>query len=245
MIESVRKALDILSFVAARDEQPVSLSGIAEGVGIPAATCAHLVETLCAANYLEKVSRREGYIMGPQMHINTTQRLYRHRLIEIASPVMMRLCRDLQESVSLSTMSGGRLFVVYTVNYREEHISRIKTLRGQMLGSASGRVFLAHMSEQELADALAACAQEGESAGPDICRQLEDIREKQVCLVRRVRGDNSAISCPVYRRGSLIAAMGTYLPDERMTGEHMNRCVRLCRDAAARLSARLDEENDI
>ena len=71
MIKSVQKALSILTFVAQQDERPVSLGRIAQGVGLNVATCAHLVETLCEENYLEKVSRREGYIMGPQMHVST------------------------------------------------------------------------------------------------------------------------------------------------------------------------------
>ena len=60
MIKSVQKALSILTFVAQQDERPVSLGRIAQGVGLNVATCAHLVETLCEENYLEKVSRREG-----------------------------------------------------------------------------------------------------------------------------------------------------------------------------------------
>ena len=247
MIESVRKALGILSFVARQDERPVTLTRIAQGVGIPAATCAHLVETLCAENYLEKVSRREGYIMGPQMHVNTTQRLYHHRLIELASPIMMRLCRDLSESVSISTMSGERLYVPYSIHYREERISHTKTLPGLLYQSASGRVFLAHMTDGELTLLLSHCglpeaeSWPGAQTRPDLEAQLAKIRTDGVCVARRVREHGtSAVSCPVYEEGTLIAAMGTALPDERLQGEHMEQCIQLTKEAARKLSRRLN-----
>lgn len=65
MIRSVEKAMAIVNFVAEQAE-PVSLGRIAAALQCPSATCAHLVETLCAGHYLEKISRKDGYALGPR-----------------------------------------------------------------------------------------------------------------------------------------------------------------------------------
>lgn len=251
MIKSVQKALSILTFVAQQNERPVSLGRIAQGVDLNVATCAHLVETLCEENYLEKVSRREGYIMGPQMHVNTTRRLYHHRLIELAAPYMARLCRELGDGVSISTMSGDRLYVPYSVNYHPERVSRVKTLPGMLYQSASGRVFLAYMTDGELSLILEKYGLPGDTRWEGVnTRQaleaeLEKIRVDGVCLAPRVRDETiSALSCPVFERGVLIAAMGASMPNERFEGEHLDECILKIKRAARHLSAQMTRKSE-
>lgn len=251
MIKSVQKALSILTFVAQQDERPVSLGRIAQGVDLNVATCAHLVETLCEENYLEKVSRREGYIMGPQMHVNTTRRLYHHRLIELAAPYMARLCRELGDGVSISTMSGDRLYVPYSVNYHPERVSRVKTLPGMLYQSASGRVFLAYMTDGELSLILEKyglpgdARWEGVNTRERLEAELEKIRVDGVCLAPRVRDETiSALSCPVFERGVLIAAMGASMPNERFEGEHLDECILKIKRAARHLSAQMTRKSE-
>ena len=235
MIKSVQKALSILTFVAQQDERPVSLGRIAQGVDLNVATCAHLVETLCEENYLEKVSRREGYIMGPQMHVNTTRRLCHHRLIELAAPYMARLCRELGDGVSISTMSGDRLYVPYSVNYHPERVSRVKTLPGMLYQSASGRVFLAYMTDGELSLILEKyglpgdARWEGVNTRQALEAELEKIRVDGVCLAPRVR---------------LIAAMGASMPNERFEGEHLDECILKIKRAARHLSAQMTRKSE-
>ena len=228
MIKSVQKALSILTFVAQQDERPVSLGRIAQGVELNVATCAHLVETLCEENYLEKVSRREGYIMGPQMHVNTTRRLYHHRLIELAAPYMP-----------------------YSVNYHPERVSRVKTLPGMLYQSASGRVFLAYMTDGELSLILEKyglpgdARWEGVNTRAELEAELEKIRVDGVCLAPRVRDETiSALSCPVFERGVLIAAMGASMPNERFEGEHLDECILKIKRAARHLSAQMTRKSE-
>lgn len=251
MIKSVQKALGILTFVAQQDERPLSLSRIAQGVGLNVATCAHLVETLCEENYLEKVSRREGYIMGPQMHVNTTRRLYHHRLIELAAPYMNRLCRELGDSISISTMSGDRLYVPYSVNLHQERVSRIKTLPGMLYQSASGRVFLAYMTDGELSLILEKYGLPGSARWEDVntrdqlAEALQKIRVDGVCLAPRVRaGTISALSCPIFEKGVLVAAMGASMPNERFQEQHLDECIHQIKRAARHLSAQLTKKSE-
>lgn len=251
MIKSVQKALAILTFVAQQDERPLALSRIAQGVGLNVATCAHLVETLCEESYLEKVSRREGYIIGPQMHVNTTRRLYHHRLIELAAPYMNRLCRELGDGLSISTMSGDRLYVPYSVSYHQEHYSRIKTLPGLLYRSASGRVFMAYMTDGELSLILEKYGLPGDARweGVSTRQELEEallkIRVDGVCLAPRVRdGTISALSCPIFEKGVLVAAMGASMPNARFQGEHLDECIRQIKRAAQCLSAQMTKRSE-
>ena len=106
MIRSVEKAMAIVNFVAEQAE-PVSLGRIAAALQCPSATCAHLVETLCAGHYLEKISRKDGYALGPRMYLNTSGQFYREELVRVAAPVMTQLCRNVSECVSLNCFANG------------------------------------------------------------------------------------------------------------------------------------------
>ena len=65
MIQSVKKAMDILTVLSATPEVPIPLGELAERTNINKSTCAHIVDTLCESFYVERVSRKDGYRLGP------------------------------------------------------------------------------------------------------------------------------------------------------------------------------------
>lgn len=248
MIRSVEKALAILTFVAESASEPVPLGEIARGLGMNAGTCAHIVDTMCQCHYLEKISRTEGYIIGPLAYSITTSRAYRMELIRVASPYMMRLCRDLKENVSLSTYTQAHLYVPYTINYREPHVERRGTLRGKIYGSASGRTILAYMEPRERAELLAKVGRPSAAEWPEAVgeeemeRTLSAIRQAGACIAPRVNGDLSAVACPIVERGRVRAAVGTSMNDQRFEGEHLEDAVRFTQRAAGAITRRLAGE---
>ena len=71
MINSVHKAMNILSIISDAENKPVTLTEISQKSGINASTCAHIISTLSEDGYVERVSHREGYILGPETYILT------------------------------------------------------------------------------------------------------------------------------------------------------------------------------
>lgn len=108
------------------------------------------METLCAGHYLEKVSRKDGYALGPRMYLNTSGRFYREELVRVAAPVMTQLCRNVSECVSLNCFANGRMYVLYTVLCQDEGLMRVGLQGGMLYSSAAGRLFLAAMNEREV-----------------------------------------------------------------------------------------------
>ena len=52
MIQSVKKAMDILTVLSENSDEPIMLSELAEKTGLNKSTCAHIVDTLCESFYL-------------------------------------------------------------------------------------------------------------------------------------------------------------------------------------------------
>lgn len=242
MIRSVEKAMAIVNFVAEQAE-PVSLGRIAAALQCPSTTCAHLVETLCAGHYLEKVSRKDGYALGPRMYLNTSGRFYREELVRVAAPVMTQLCRNVSECVSLNCFANGRMYVLYTVLCQDEGLMRVGLQGGMLYSSAAGRLFLAAMNEREV-DAVVqenGLPDGGDWEGVNTRTALDaELKKIRACgYAIRETTDLVAVSCPVHQGGALAAGIGVYLPPERFTGAHRMQIINLTNEAGILITRRL------
>lgn len=249
MIKSVDKALGILSYMIDEGTSaPVSLGAIAGACGLNQSTCAHLVETLCANAFLEKVSRRDGYILGPMGYRISAQQYYRQELIDSALPVMKRLSMGLREDSTLSTFSHSQLFVPLTVFYHDDGCSTMKLKTGNLYRSAAGRVFIAHMTRRQvdaLIESVGQPTQEAWRAASDRAEMdaaLAEIRRQGLCAIHRVTDGLSAVSAPIIVGGRVQAAVGVYMQADRFEGEHLEAAKRQTARAAKRVSERLAEK---
>ena len=254
MIKSIVKAVDILSFVAMQpDGLPVTLTHIAEATEVNISTSARIVKTLCDCNYLEQKSRREGYVLGPMALYYFSGKYYRKRLIKCALPIMINICRASQKSIGLNTYANGKLYMLYTIRWREdEKIERVGIQPNILYGSASGRLFIANMGRNELS-ALIEKIGMPKSEWPEV-QSLEDMRrECQTIKTNKYavvynRGPNSnqiVIGASIFEGSKMVAAISNYFFEEcefsmDNTGQIINR---ICA-AANKISDRLEKERD-
>lgn len=227
MIKSVEKALNILSFMIDEGTNgPISLSRIADACQLNQSTCSHLVDTLCANAFLERISRKDGYILGPMGYRASSRQYYRQELMESALPVMKKLSMRLCEDCTLSTYSHQKLFVPMTVYYHDDGCRFMKLQEGHLYRSAAGRVFMAHMESRQLQDLIA------RNGYPDlghwrmshldeIDKILAEVRKKGYAAVDKVTGNLSGVACPIFAQGRLQAAVGIYMETERFEGQHL------------------------
>lgn len=233
MIQSVEKALNILDYVSEHGAgTPVRLGRVAEAAGLHPSTCARILATLCAGDYLEKISRTQGYMLGPRAYLLAARRPYRMDLLRVAVPHMLELCGKVQANVSLSAYHRGQLYVAYSAYYEDDGIRRKGTLQGQLYASASGRVILAYMDpmdRQRVFDLRGYPAPGEWAAAVDrraLDAELSRIRHAGYCVAHPASGDLSAVACPLWSGGgSVREAMGVYMPSTRFEGAVRDKAV--------------------
>ena len=153
MINSVHKAMKVLSIISDSENKPITLSEISQKTGINASTCAHIVSTLAHDGYVEKVSHRQCYILGPETYILTRFGQYDNELISICNPIMRWLKKRHDYTV---TLSGIRNYAKFNIHRLDKNHRVILSNEGFMHDdiwvTASGRILLVNMNERELRD---------------------------------------------------------------------------------------------
>lgn len=152
MVQSVRRAADILMVIAGAS-QSVTLEEIARATNLNKSTCAHIVSTLCDAGFVTRISRKEGYCLGPFVYLLTQNRCFKQELIQICSPIMSWLHRRTGETVLLSVMYEGYKLIIHRIDGRRQLSDvRTKLIKGIVYPTATGRMLMAHMSREELCE---------------------------------------------------------------------------------------------
>lgn len=248
MIKSVEKALCILDFVAEKKGVPVPLNEISRSLDMHVATCSHLVETLCTMQYLEKVSRNSGVIIGPAAYAISTPYIYRQDLLRIAVPKMKELCAEIQENVVISTYSNGSMYVPYSIYYRNGRITSKATVKGQLLDSATGPLILAYLNQSERVETIHNLPPEDETRKRYINQQgaydlmFRHIRKAGVHTIAEAGSKYGAAACPIFGKIGLVAALGVNMPIARFTGTHLEETVLKTKRTATEISRLLREK---
>jgi DNA-binding IclR family transcriptional regulator len=221
----------------------VRLGEIAREVGLNEATCAHLLATLVEADYVEQPVARQGYVLGPMVPNLGRNHPYRERLVRVAQPVLEALTAATGETALVAVLHRGRRFILtYSEGNREIQVSRDLYFREDLYGVATGRLLLAHLAEAELRALLSAQGLPG-SAWPEaatetkLARELVRLREEDGVVVPY--NQTISFALPLYQGGSVVAALGAYLPTARFTGAHKRLILAEMRKAARAISEQL------
>lgn len=152
MIQSVSRALDILTTVSDTRGKPIGLSAISQKTGINVSTCAHLVQTLCEKGFLSQVSRSSGYILGAYAYYLTRYKTFQKELIATCNPALRWIQRRTGHTALLAVLVEGEKFVIsYAEDGKDILHERGELYRGNLYNSATGRAMLSTMRRTELA----------------------------------------------------------------------------------------------
>lgn len=150
MVQSVKRAIDILTIIAGCSRS-VTLEEIARETNLNKSTCAHIVATLCDAGFVTRISRKEGYCLGPFVYFLTQNGRFKQDLIQICSPIMTWLHKRTGETVLLSVMYEGYKLIIHRIEGRRQlSNARTKMIKGIVYPTATGRMLLAYMPREEL-----------------------------------------------------------------------------------------------
>ena len=151
MIQSVDRALDIMTYVSNNRGIPVTISDISKNTNINASTCCHIVDTLVHRGFLNKVSRSSGYVLGVYSYNLTRYKDFHRDLILNTMPILRWLQNKTGYTTVLANLIEGDKFVLcYSDNPDNPLNQKGDIYKGTLYDSATGRAMLSELSDSEL-----------------------------------------------------------------------------------------------
>jgi DNA-binding IclR family transcriptional regulator len=148
---ALEKGLDILEALA-REAQGLTLTELAARLDRTQAEIFRMVACLVSRGYLMKDEASGRHRLSLKLHELAHTHSPMDLLVPQAREVMAHVAEELGESCHLSVVSGGQLLVLAQAEaHRPIRISIEVGGRFPLWRTASGRLLLAHLSEDELA----------------------------------------------------------------------------------------------
>jgi len=244
MIRSVRRAFDVLEFLAASPETPRTIAEIAENVAVPVATCGRILQTLAARDYAEQLPRKGGFVLGPMSYALASRGPYRKDLARLAEPEMRRLAARIRETLVLVTLHRGRRHELCKVGGdRSVQVRDDAPQLDRLYETATGRALLAWLDREDLALVVRRNGMPGKAWSEantkrGMARELERIREQGRVTVS-AEGNIIYVAQPVFEGDAAIAAVGVYLPEHRYAGAHKKEILKGLGELAKTLARKL------
>lgn len=244
-VRAVDRALQILACFD--DEHPErGISDIAQAVTLHKATTHRIVTTLMSFGYIERAEDGQRYRLGLRLADLGYKVIRRMDLRTEAQPLLADLTRRLGETSDLCVYDRGQ--VLYLEVVQANHALTIAAAVGRSLpvhATASGKVLLAHMPEQEreaiLGRELDRHTPHTVTDPAELRRQLEAVRARGYAVDdEELEAGIRAVSVPVRNReGAVIAAMSIAGPATRLTVERLPDTATELAATAAAVSRRL------
>jgi len=151
-MNSLNKSFEIMETVANGNSDGVRLSEIISSSGLNRATATRIVSLLVKNKYLSQMEKRGKYTPGPKLRYINELLNKNNNIHEIAMPHLARLNRAVDESVNLFNWDGKRYYCIGDVpsNYPLRIIPPAPNNNPPLHCTAIGKMFLAHMNEQDL-----------------------------------------------------------------------------------------------
>jgi DNA-binding IclR family transcriptional regulator len=238
--QAVERALSIVEYVASV-ETPVTVSEIAQHVGLNRNTAYRLTRTLEARDYLEQDNG--AYTLGPRLVVLSQAAVRRNILLRKSDPVLQNVSDTLGEVVNLGIRRGDEVFYLSRWETSNPGLGvYVRTgQRAPLYASALGKVLLAGLSSDVRAQyyrrcpfrvytphtlttpvALDAAVQAAQRLG--YAEDLEELSEGVRCL-----------AVPIRVRGTVLAAASVSAPVARFTDARRGQAQELLREASRRI----------
>ena len=245
MIQVIVRALDILEFVAQHGKEPIQLIKIAENAGLSQPTTANIVKTLVKQNYLEHVGRKEGYRLGANAYHLTGNLSYNENLILAAKDLMEELTRQLNETCLLGVLRNNKRYILHAVVSDQDLQVRTHT-EADIYQTASGRLLLAYLSPKTLDLLIRSIGLPQAQVWAGV--QTIDALEKVLLNIRKeeyIQTLNEkhivGFAVPIYKNKQVIASLGVFLPESRVTTSVKGNIKKLMQRTANKIKERLNK----
>ncbi len=244
-VRAVERALQILTCFD--DENPVrGISEISLAVGLHKSTTHRIVTTLLNYGFLERTDDEGRYRLGLQLASLGVKVIQQMDARKEALPYMNGLVDEWDETCDLSIFDHHQVFYVEVLY--GTHALSITANVGQRLPAhctASGKLFLAHLPQEELDEFLVKPLKkytEQTITSPELlASQFGVIREKGFSYDdQEMELGVRAVAAPIHDyQGNMVAAMSIPGPINRMTPERVEKIAASLKETTANVSRRM------
>lgn len=221
MIQVIGRVEEILVYLSNNRTREVPLSEIADTLGINRATCANILKTLKETGFVEQSDYRKGYFLGDKIYSIAGVTNDSNRVLKTLSPLIDSLCKAVNENVMLVVLKNDKRIILHSA--KAEHSIEAKIIDVMKAWPATtAKVIIAQYSPEKLNNYLKLAGMPGKDwpevkTKKELLEKLAEIRAQKCYTV--VNKHFACIAAPVFRSGEVVASIGYYLPDIRLTDE--------------------------
>ena len=223
MVQSVKRAMDILMVLSNAYGRAVPLEEIARATNLNKSTCVRLLGTLREDCFVQRVSAREGYRLGPFAYYLTRNSKYQQHLIEVCHPLLRWLNRTTGQTALLTVLYEDRKFVIHRIEAgRKLGSEKSDMILGNLMGTASGRILIAAMPRRERMEFFKKYGLPKADTWPGadnveaLERMLATYRRQGYAFVRTRHGDRAddlGYACEIHNNEKSVGAIGVAAVD--------------------------------
>lgn len=219
MIRVLEKTEKILVYLSENRAREVPLTEIADNLNINRATCANILKTLKDLNLIEQMNYRKGYVLGEKIYSIAGNSNNHDRLRTLLKPVVDTLCREVNENVMLSVIKNDSRILLYSAEANHAIVAKV-IYEMKVWEATTAKVILARYSPEKLDNFVKLAGMPGEDwpevrTRQDLMDKMSEIRS-QVCFTV-INRHFACMAAPVFMKGEVVASIGYYLPDMRLT----------------------------
>jgi len=239
---AVEKAIDVLFHLHGSPE-PQGVTAVGRALGLPKSSAHRLLGALGRRGLVERDGRGR-YRPGIGLVALGVGTLDREPVVEAARPVLECEAEALGETFFLAAARAGRIHVLDKVE--GPGFLRAAPRVGSLVpvgATAVGKLHLAFAPESVVEDAEGPAPRftERTLGARALAREVEAVRERGWAANRdEWQPGLSAVAAPVFLGARLVAAVAAAAPSARLAEEDLPAVAERVRDAAARVSARLE-----
>jgi len=240
-VDRVAAVFDLL----ADSSEGLTVTEVADGLGVHKATASRLLGTLSAHGLVERTHQRR-YRIGIGIVRYAAGALAELGAVSRARPELEALSRTTRETVSLGVLDGRDVLYIDQVTGHERVVfADWAGRRSPAHCSSSGKVLLAHLDDAELEGFLARPL----SARTDrtivdqvsLRERLDEIRRRGYeRSIGELEDGLSTAAAPIWSRGQAVAAVSVGGPSSRLPARELPRLGRLAIETATAIGRRLD-----
>lgn len=240
MIKSVKKAMDILTLLSSTAESPIPLNEIALRTGLNKSTCAHILDTMCDSQYVERISRKEGYRLGPWSYMLSRYGTYCQSLINTSSSVLKWLNKQTDAAVFISVLCNGRKYIVHHIESNGIlPMSDGSMIQGYLEPTATGRLLMAYLDQESLNHVFNKGT--GKNAlSAEMEEELKKIRSNGYAHVSVDSEHNQSFAFRVTSGTKTVASVGVLYSNVHDSEEFREHVIKSGMTAAKEISRRLN-----
>lgn len=190
-MKSLNKAFDIMEYILNQDGAPVTPSNIAADSGLNTATCVRILNTLVKRGYIEKVSRRAGYVAGPALFGLSMRECPYSRLMKASETALKELALKTSSMVNISVMLSCRRYILnyYSAVPRKKPVSNMVYYSDHYV-TATGRLLMSTLPTEDIESIIAKLGLPDEDwpdikCREDLFRELARIKEDGIICYKR------------------------------------------------------------